>query len=248
MRWIKLILLIISFLIFFILLVGCSPVSFPADYNQTTNKTILKANNSLVDNSNLEIPLPETNPTGCGGWKCISSFVKAYQYENCSFGKTEKCLTSCTNGICAPAKVCDSGFKCSGERWYGFQKEDCSWSNLKECQFGCTNGECNPMLEGYNETNQTNTSETTIPVTVDNPAETVTVYSIKPGEERQLGGQNFRIYNLESDRIILTFNTTRSDWLVIGNEFTIGDTKIEIRDILFQPYEGGTQLVEYIIK
>jgi len=248
MRRIKLILLGISFLIISLFFIGCSSTTIPEDSNQTFKNVSLEANGSLENYSQKNNSLLLNNSAICGGWKCISSFVKAYQYENCSFGKSEKCSTSCVNDTCAPAKVCSSGFKCSGADWYGFQKEDCSWSNLKECQFGCNDGECNPPPEGYNETNQTNTSEIETPSVVETPAPTVTVYSIKPGEEHQLGGKIFRIYNLESDRVILTVNTTRSDWLVIGDEFIIGDASIQIKDILFQPYEGGTQLIEYIIK
>jgi len=234
----------ILLLIIFIFFIGCSSVN-ELDNNQTTNNiTLIAENDSVSETADLEI-----NPPGCGGWKCISSSARAYQSENCSFGKSEKCSTSCVNGTCAPPKVCISGFKCSSAKEYGFQKEDCSWSNFNDCPFGCNNGECNPMPEGYNETNQTNqtnTSEAETPA-AETPVEIVTIYSIKPGEEHQLGGQNFRIYNLESERVIFVSNITRSDWLAIGDSFTLGDSTLEIKDILFQSYEGGTQLVEYTI-
>lgn len=252
-------------LVLFIFLIGCSLAEDKMNSNvskanasdESVNKAVPEQKISLEKNLSQKINLPletsETNPSGCGGWRCISSFVKAYQYENCSFGKTEKCTTSCVNNTCAPVKTCTSGFKCFSKSESGYQKEDCSWSNYQKCPFGCSNNECSPMPEGYNATNATNASaepevqETNLPVPLP-PESVVTVYSLKYGEEHQLDGKTFQIYNLEAERVILIFNGIKSNWLKIGDEFKIGNSFIQIKDLSYQPYVGGAQIVDYIVK
>lgn len=247
--------------IIFVFLIGCIVIDKAEGTNESANETIQKQvvgeqiNFSEEDIGQAIVPASgadhlQTSPSGCGGWKCISSFVKAYQYENCSFGKSEKCATSCINNTCAPAKICTSGFKCFNSNEVGHQKEDCSWSNFQKCQFGCKNGECSPMTEGYNATTNisgTETSEANEPAPL--PQEPiVTIYSLKYGEEHQLDGKNFRIYNLESDRVILLVGSVKSNWLKIGDELSIGNSKIQIKDISYQPYVGGAQMVDYVVK
>lgn len=247
-------------LVLFVFLIGCSLAEDKMNSNVSNgsvNKAVPEQKISLEKNLSQKTNLPsetfEDNPSVCGGWRCISSFVKAYQYENCSFGKSEKCTTSCVNNTCVPAKVCTSGFKCSSKSESGYQKEDCSWSNYQKCQFGCSNNECNPMPEGYNATNATNASagsevqETNVPAPLP-PEPIVTVYSLKYGEEHQLDGKNFKIYNLEAERVILITNATKSNWLKIGDEFNVGNSKIQIKDISYQPYVGGAQIVDYVVK
>lgn len=264
MRQIKKFIFVLSIVILLSYLFGCTITDKTPSLNESEKGTIQKSiikdkiNVSEKDTGQSTSPLsdkeqPKSSLTGCGGWRCISSFVKAYQYENCSFGKSEKCLTSCVNNTCASAKTCTSGFKCFSKSETGYQKEDCSWSNYQKCQFGCSSGGCNPMPEGYNATNATNASagsevqETN--AAAPSPQEpAVTVYSLKYGEEHQLDGKTFRIYNLESDRVILLAGSVKSNWLKIGDEFIIGNSKIKIQDISYQPYVGGAQTVDYVVK
>lgn len=258
MRPIRLFYLFMVILIISLFLVGCSPAGDKIDSNlsnKSTDKAVPESKNYLEKNLSQNINQPsedsEISPVGCGGWRCISSFVKAYQYENCTFGKSEKCSTSCVNNTCAPAKVCISGFKCSSDKWSGYQLEDCSWTKGKKCEFGCSNGECNPMPEGYNVTNITNitleTPKINEPVTLPKE-EIVPTYSLKMGEEHQIGGTTLKVYNMDSEKVILMTNGIKSKWLVLGDGFNVGTSKINITEISFQPYLSGIQMVSYIIQ
>lgn len=259
MRQIEKFIFVLSALITVLSIFGCTIADQTDGANKSVNGSVgietpekesKQATASVPGESVSGNEQPKASSTGCGGWRCISSFVKAYQYENCSFGKSEKCTTSCINNTCAPAKVCTSGFKCFSKSESSYQKEDCSWSNNQKCQFGCSNGECNPMPEGYNATNASAGSEvqeTNAPAPLpQEPA--VTIYSLKSGEEHQLDGKSFRIYNLESDRVILLVGSVKSNWLKIGDELSIGNSKIKIQDIYYQPYVGGAQMVDYVVK
>src|SRR3989344_4954370 len=69
-----------------------------------------KSNTSTELLENVSIVLPTS---GCvKEWKCISSGVKAYQYENCSYGERKTCANGCENNTCKATEVCTPGFKC----------------------------------------------------------------------------------------------------------------------------------------
>jgi len=76
------------------------------------------------------------------GWRCISSKIKAYQNEDCTFGSKKTCTLGCSNDECLAGNVCVSGFKCLDNSTQAFQNEDCSWDKTITCELGCANAEC----------------------------------------------------------------------------------------------------------
>ena len=84
-----------------------------------------------------------TKPSSCvHGWKCISSTMKAYLNEDCTWKSKSTCKLGCVNNACIVGSVCASGFKCMDDKTKGFQNEDCSWDQTVLCELGCKNSKC----------------------------------------------------------------------------------------------------------
>lgn len=232
--------LALIFLTFFLL--SCKPLEKPPEIE------------NITEEENLTIPSEVTGPCP-PGWKCISKWTKAYQYENCSWSPARlECPLGCLNNTCVLGKTCPSGFKCLDENRLAYQTEDCLFINIKKCEWRCQNDECLPLPENYTETlNQTNETLVEVPPTpvIEAPKEEIHKLSFGQTEVIEVNGKkyNLSLYNLEPDRVIIALDNFQSGWLFDQGNFTfsVGIT-IFIREILFQSYAGGTREVSYVIK
>ena len=60
---------------------------------------------------------------------------------------------------------------------------------------------------------------------------------------------NISIYLLELSRVRMKLDRQKSEWMEIDGEFNHSSgLRITIEDISFQPYQGGTKIVTYIVK
>lgn len=215
----------ILFVLFLVLIIGC-----------TSQDTVVVENDSNGSVLEKVLEIQELPEGVCAvAWKCISSSFRAYQLENCSFAQRKECPHGCEEGVCTAlvktGQNCASGFKCKSSYSKAFQTESCTWISETKCEFGCAYGECSV------KPNETAGESASVP----------SVYTLKANEEQTVGNHTVRIYILEEGRVRLQIDDKRSDWLQSGQKFTVGDVTITIRDILFQPYGGGTQAVEYVV-
>jgi hypothetical protein len=178
-------------------------------------------------------------------WKCISSKYKAYQDENCEISRKTACTLGCFDDKCKVGKICESGFKCRDNNTKGYQTQICEWIKKTKCQFGCSNAKCNPMPENYTA------PEEVVKEVVEDEGEEVIVIetqeTLNLGEEKTIGGEVVKIYNIDADQVKLDVSGSRSDWLTSGVNYTVGSSTMSIKDILFQPYLGGTKAVTYTL-
>jgi hypothetical protein len=186
------------------------------------------------------IPLQvENTPSVCTTtWKCISSSTKAYQLANCSFGDRVECPLGCINSSCKKADPCEVGFKCKNELEKGYQLEDCSWTSRTRCDYGCEKAECLP------KSNASVVEPIVQPVTeiVAPPNQ------LRVGEVKNLTSGSLKIYLLEEGQVKLLLDTRRSGWLTEGDSYNFSsDISITVTSILFQPYAGGLNAIEYEI-
>ncbi|MBI2661900.1 hypothetical protein HYX11_00380 [Candidatus Woesearchaeota archaeon] len=110
-------------------------------------KEEIKTENTLVksiveETKKEEVPATTTSSTCVPGWKCISSTMKAYLNEDCTWKGKSTCKLGCANNACIVGSVCTSGFKCMNNNTKGFQNEDCSWDQTVTCDLGCKNAAC----------------------------------------------------------------------------------------------------------
>ena len=111
------ILIFALFMIMFIVTACTSSLDITSE--NETNVSLDLSDELTSENSSIPAPT-----SGCTEeWKCISSTVKAYQYENCSYGTRKTCPSGCSNNTCKAAEVCTSGFKCHGNYYKGYQLE-----------------------------------------------------------------------------------------------------------------------------
>lgn len=189
------------------------------------------------------------------GWKCIGKWLKAYQYENCSWSPSRlECPLGCLNNTCVTGKSCPSGFKCLDESRLAYQTEDCLFTNIKRCEWRCQNSECLPFPANYTpEINQTQANITTEAIketkTPEPPKEDIRTLNFGETATLEISGikYNLTIHNIEASRAILQLDNFQSDWLSDNGNFTfsLGIT-IFIKEILFQPW--GTKSVSYVVK
>ncbi|MEK6899914.1 MAG: hypothetical protein AABX05_02205, partial [Nanoarchaeota archaeon] len=204
----------------------------------------------IEDNISIQINETKVIETGCAAhWECVSDDYKAYQLENCTWSSSTKCERGCINGTCKAAEVCTVGFKCIDDDRYGYRKEDCSFINKKSCEGGCVDNKC---LE-----KTANTTQSAAPVNSyaqenqeEEPTETQrTIRTIQLGEQQEIDieGQThvIQIYDLEPDKVIISVDGEKSDWLSQGDSYpynNIGAT-FRIEAILFQAY--GVKAIDY---
>jgi len=240
---------IIFLVILFLFVVGCTPDN-PNQELETGSDTILEStSNATLNVSEIE----SQNTTGPAGactaaWVCLSSSQKMYRYENCSFDQRQDCRFGCTNGTCRAPPTCTVGFKCHGQHVKGYQLEDCSWISETKCDYGCENAQCRNVSSSETETlNETVTSQSTSSPPPQN------FNTIRVGETLTLDVEGtahpVNIYTMESGRAKITVDGQRSDWLEEGGSFTYASgVTITIQSILFQSYEGGTRVVEFVLE
>ena len=185
---------------------------------------------------NVFIVLPTS---GCvKEWKCISSGVKAYQYENCSYGERKTCANGCENNTCKATEVCTPGFKCHGNYYKGYQLESCDWISQEKCEYGCANATCKP---------EPNVTQETAPTSAATPAP-VSYPLLKIGETATIGiNSTLKIYIIEEGQVRLLLDERKTDWLTEGANVSFRDgTMIVIKEILFQSYSGGSRAISYV--
>ncbi len=218
-----------------IFLAGCteeiSTDGIADETDQSTENELPDKENSTAELNSEKLLSGECTP----GWKCISSLIKAYQSENCSFGERIDCRLGCANDTCRVLEPCPPGFRCKNNYIKGFQLESCEWISTTKCEFGCREAECLP------KPNATAAEED------DDEEETVTVprQVLNEGRTVEINGQLISIYLLEPDRVKIKINERRSDWLAEGENYSSSGVKITIAGILYQAYLGGTRAVEY---
>jgi hypothetical protein len=194
-----------------------------------------------------ETPIESINESEAGAcvpsWKCISSSHKAYQEENCTFGKKEECPAGCDNGTCKP-ETCTKGYKCQDDDNRGYQLQDCSWEWTRPCDFGCEAGLC--VKEEIVEINETEElAIEAIPLSeIFNTSLTLEV------NDEFVIKDNGNIYTvalalIESGQIRLKINDDYSDWLAEEDNFFYRSINITINEILFQPYDGGLKQMSF---
>jgi len=131
-----------------IFLLGCvKKVSEGVSAAEDNKGVAVTDENKIVDTKveetkKEEVPATTTPNTCVPGWKCISSTMKAYLNEDCTWKSKSTCKLGCANNACIVGSVCTSGFKCMNDNTTGFQNEDCSWDQTVTCDLGCKNGAC----------------------------------------------------------------------------------------------------------
>ncbi|MDP3989877.1 MAG: hypothetical protein Q8Q01_01595 [archaeon] len=227
--------IIVTLIVLTIILIGCKPGETSSD--SLDNASIIGG--SDVETTNENLPEGQCLPQ----WKCVSSTYKAFQSEDCSFGEKTECKLGCEDGKCHLPATCERKFACKNTRDKGLQVEDCSWVGVIQCEWGCSENACNPEPEPSNVTTSTvNETEEVIPK--------ATVYSVKQGESISLsaGGteHNISIYIIETGKARLNVDQYKTEWLEEGGNatFSTGIT-IYIKEILFQPYDGGQRSVGF---
>lgn len=240
-----------SFLLFFFML-SCAP---GGNLVQDASEMNLDNHDSPMETDTLEVPAfngsPEISPEAglcTAGWTCFSSTQKIYRHDNCSLGRRETCKFGCTNDGCAPAPICTSGFKCKGTSVRGYQLEDCSWTSEARCDYGCQDATCldKPNItlsteQGTGRDSQSSSPPPTYP-------ELIQGQSVPVESE----GTTFilSIYALDAEQVKVALDSRKSDWLSQGEmyRFNSAGVTINIREILFQPHEGGKRAITYEIQ
>ena len=193
-------------------------------------------------------------------WICINKTVSAHLNANCR-GNNQTIWTECLDGTCKIEEIdiCSAGFKCKNSNERGFQLEDCSWERKENCEFGCDfeSNKCfatnqTPIINlTINKTVKVNTTINSTTNSSSNTTNTskVAYPTLKLGETVTVNDRNLSIYILEPERVRVKLNQYKSDWLADGENhlfnLTQGLTRIYIREILFQPYEGGKRQISY---
>ena len=230
-------------LIVFIFLVSCTTQQHQTAENGTLEIPSV-ANDTIVKQP--ELPAGKCQPH----WGCISSSTKSYQQEDCSWTDRKECPLGCFNGTCRAGNTCDPGFKCKDKNTRGYQTEVCYWNNEEKCQWGCSDGECNPQPENYtvNDTGDANNATNEQQQNVSRHGD---VHLLKQGmvDTINYNGEDHKlsIYIIEESRVKLEVDQQKSDWLMEGSIFSKGGLNIRVNSILYQPYYGGTQAVEYSV-
>lgn len=177
-------------------------------------------------------------------WDCLSSIYKAYQLGNCSWVDRQECRLGCVAGACREAKVCTRGFKCLNEYTRGLQIESCEWIIKKPCSWGCADGVCQskPNATLVDETEAAEKEEPSVP-----PLEKSYLLPVGAEDAIEFKNQQYILSTvlLESARVQIEINGRRSNWLKEGDSFAYNGIKITVVEILFQPYEEGTQAISY---
>tara|TARA_Y100000310_G_C20664069_1_gene806477 strand:- start:1851 stop:2546 length:696 start_codon:yes stop_codon:yes gene_type:complete len=200
-----------------------------------------KVDDNEADSIDQDIVIEQT-PTECvANWTCKDNKIKAYQLENCSYEQERECPLGCINNTCKASEVCEAGFKCKGENYRAYQSESCAWLDQTRCDYGCneTSNACKPepVVEEVEEEEQ---------------VITISAYqNLKIGETNThtIGTSNYNlsIYNIDADKVQLTLNGKRSNWLNEGNNYTSSGAVIMIEGIYFQAYAGGKKEIDYTI-
>lgn len=202
-------------------------------------------------NETAEEQAPAGNQASASGlcepkWKCISSNIKAFQLENCSFTDRKECPLGCFNDTCKIKEACVSGFKCKGETIKAFQTEGCYWMSETRCDWKCVNGECIPRPENATEDEAGEEAASATPTA---PVAVTPENRLALGETKTItkGGVDYElsIYIIEDGRVRLKLGAQKSDWLAEGEKasFLGGNVSIAVEEILFQPYDGGVKAV-----
>lgn len=224
----KVLLVLIAFLI-----IGCSPdVEVP--------ETVESVEEVAEEPSPLaEEPVSEEACTA--QWRCISSYVKAYQIANCSFTERKDCTLGCENGSCAAGKTCHAGFFCKNENTRAYRTEVCSWRNEKDCEFGCEDAEC------LNATNATIIEEPEEEVPT-GPANRVLKMQETTSMAKDGISHNISLYLIEPGRVRLNIDNERTDWIMEGTNTTIFGLRFSILEVLFQSYAGGKRELVFTVE
>lgn len=171
-------------------------------------------------------------------WVCFGLEGKIYRYENCSFGQRVKCPLGCVDDECRTGEMCVSGFKCKSDVMKGFQKEDCSWIKEEKCPDGCENATCL-------EVNESVVAEEVVEEVV--PQETI--YSVTSSSPVEVAGHNISIRLIENGRVRLTVDGIHSEWIDEGGNYSFRTgVRIDVKEVLFQPYQGGKQMVGFTLE
>lgn len=158
-------------------------VTQPTNYTTPTNYTPPTNQTYPTNVTNQTQPTNVTNQTYCStGWKCKSSYYRAYQYSNCNWGSSQYCSYGCSNGYCnqAPSNYTNqtgnytnqttcsptylTAYRCSGNwKQRQYRNTDCStsWNNYEYCSYGCSNNVCNSPPQNQTTGNQTGGNQTT---------------------------------------------------------------------------------------
>ncbi len=201
---------------------------------------------TVEDSREKDVPsLPKKTITPCQpGWKCLSSTLKIRLLANCSFGERQSCTYGCANESCNPPPVCEPGWKCKGSMERGYQENTCDWIQETKCEYGCFNATCQA------KPNETTTPAEVMPSDTSPPRPSVSI--IKVGEVQEItangGVHNLSVGILEPERVRMSLDGFRSDWLSDGQSFTFGSgVTIKVHTILFQGFAGGKREVEYTV-
>jgi hypothetical protein len=140
-------------------------------------------------------------------------------------------------------KSCIPGWRCKGRYYRGFQDSACNWVKKIRCDYQCENAECVP---------EPKVSEEEADVVEDEKENKKDFSELNVGDENliEINGEklNLKILLLEEDRVRLTLGRQRSDWLEQGDNYTFSSgIMITVKEILFQPYEGGVKAIIYEI-
>jgi hypothetical protein len=229
--------LIVLIILFSLLLTGCHLTFFEGHLTESVPKeeVILEEVNETVEVLNITVE-GECAPQ----WGCLSSSLKAYQLENCSWTDRKECTLGCFNGTCRIADTCETGFKCRGEYTKAYQTETCGWTSETKCEFGCEDAKCkNETIVKEEE------EEVVVPSTPANELHLNTVKVVSVGGSEH----NLSLYILEESRTKVELDGQRSDWILIDGNFTFaGDINIKVTDISYQPYAGGIKAITYTIE
>ena len=114
------------------------------------------------------------------------------------------------------------------------------WTSITRCEWGCAGDACQPKPENYTEP-----AEVVEEIVENSPV----VKTLKVGESNlvTVGETEYelKIYDLNSEYVILRINDFNTEEVFEGNNLTYQDLTINVQAIFFQPYEGGTREVHY---
>ena len=141
-----------------VVLLSCSPQDDAAPTETTPIPEVQDTaadTDTISESAEVIEELPELPLGGCTPhWGCISSDIKAYQQEDCSWVERKECPLGCVEGACKAGNTCTPGFRCKDPSTKAYQTETCRWNNEKECEWGCEDGKCN-LPPGNGTINQT---------------------------------------------------------------------------------------------
>jgi hypothetical protein len=219
----------------FLLLVACSQIDNMEDKAGTQDGSL---SDSITEDETSDKHLPndgdfvEISEGECSaGWTCMSTSAKIYRNEDCTFGKREDCAYGCNEDDCNPPPVCEPLWGCKGSNERGYQEATCQWVQVKKCEFGCDQGKC------QDKPNQTRQTQAPTPV--------VSNSELELGQSIMIGDNSVSIYLIEAGQVRVKINDFKSDWLSEGGNFTSNGLVFNVKEIYFQPYEGGKKLITY---